>query len=209
MNINSDNIIKDAQRLRGTTDEVRSRRANSEHTSTQPAAQQIEIALDQMNINLRAHQQTVARLQLESIGLDQIERGLEFIVKSNPGDYEDIRQAIGEIQTAVEATRFQQQHLIPQTLREALYADLNAPGRAQSALDLLASRRNEIDNSLKDEFAQISKIQVSFENIQSVNLQLDGKAQSVVDDLSRQLLAQEQLVQSLLNPNTVMSLLRS
>lgn len=209
MNINSDNIIKDAQRLRGTTDEVRSRRTAGEQGSTQPAAHQIEVTLDQMNINLRTHQQTVARLQLESIGLDQIERGLEFVVKNNPGDYEDIRRAIGEVQTAADATRFQQQHLIPQTLREALYADLTAPGKAQAALDLLTSRRGEIDNSLRDEFAQISRIQVSFENIQSVNLHLDGKAQSVVDELSRQLLAQKQLVQSPMDPATVMTLLRA
>ncbi|HPH04170.1 MAG TPA: hypothetical protein PK297_14550 [Spirochaetota bacterium] len=209
MNINSDNIIKDAQRLRGTTDEVRSKRSSSEQGASQPAAHQIEVTLDQMNINLRAHQQTVARLQLESIGLEQIQRSLEFITKSNPGDFEDIRRAIGEVQTATEATRFQQQHLIPQTLREALYSDLTASGKAQSALTLLQARRGEIETGLKDEFAQISRIQVSFENIQSVNMQLDGKAQSVVEDLSRQLLAQKQLVQSPMDPATVMNLLRA
>lgn len=209
MIINSDNIIKDAQRLRGTTDEVRNKRSAPDQENVKPATHQVEVALDQMNINLRAHQQTVAKLQLESIGLEQIQRSLEFVVKNNPGDFEELRRAIGEAQTAADATRFQQQSLIPQNLREALYADLMIPAKAQTALDMVYTRNAEVEKGLKDEFSQISRIQISFENIQSVNMQLDGKALSVVDELSKQLLVQKQLVQSPMDPATVMSLLRN
>ena len=208
MQINSDNIIKDAQRLRGTGDDIKSRKAGDGEGKTAPANRQLEISLDQMNVNLRTHQQTVARLQLESIGLDQIERGIEFIIKNNPGDYEDLRRAMNETRTAADATRFQQQPLIPQTLRDALFGDLLEPGTALAAKALLDDRKTEIDATLKQEFAQISKIQVSFENFQSLNIPLDGKAGDVVNELKDQLLKQRQLVQAPMDPATVMNLLR-
>ena len=209
MQINSDNIIKDAQRLRGTGDDIKSRKTGDGEGKTSPANRQLEVSLDQMNVNLRTHQQTVARLQLESIGLDQIERGIEFIIKNNPGDYEDLRRAMNETRAAADATRFQQQPLVPQSLREALYGDLLEPGTTLAAKALLDNRKTEIDTSLKQEFEQISKIQVSFENFQSLNIPLEGKAQSVVADLKEQLVLQRQLVQSPMDPAIVMNLLRA
>ena len=209
MQINSDNIIKDAQRLRGAGDDIKSRKTGDGEGKTSPANRQLEVSLDQMNVNLRTHQQTVARLQLESIGLDQIERGIEFIIKNNPGDYEDLRRAMNETRAAADATRFQQQPLVPQSLREALYGDLLEPGTTLAAKALLDDRKTEIDTSLKQEFEQISKIQVSFENFQSLNIPLEGKAQSVVADLKEQLVLQRQLVQSPMDPATVMNLLRA
>jgi hypothetical protein len=209
MQINSDNIIKDAQRLRASSDDIRSHKADEQGTHPNPASQQIEVTLDQMNVNLRAHQQTVASLQLESIGLDQIERSLSFILKNNPGDYEDIRQAVNEMRNAVDATRFQQQTLIPHSLREALFGDILASGQAEKANQLLMERRTEIDANLVREFAQISRIQVSFENFQSLNMALEGRAQSVVEELTKQLVTQQQLLQSPMDPATVVNLLRS
>jgi len=222
MQINSDAIIQEAQRLRAGSEDLRSRRADEQGTPSPLASRQIEVSLDQMNVNLRAHQQTVARLQLENIGLDQIDQGLNFIIKSrsieqdlnfviknNPSAYEDIRRTVGEMQSAIEATRFQQQTLIPRNLREALYGDILAPGQAEDASRLLGQRRQEIEDTLRQEFAQISRIQVSFENIQSLNMSLEGRAQSVVDDLARQLVTQQKLVQSPMDPTTVMNLLRA
>jgi hypothetical protein len=208
MQINSDSIIQDAQKLRVSAEELRSRRTDEQGSQPAPAARQIEVALDQMNVNLRTHQQTVARLQLESIGLDQIEQGLTFIVKNNPGDFDDLKRVVGELQSAIEATRFQQQMLIPRSLREALYGDILAPGMAEAANQLLAQRRSEIEEGLKHEFAQISRIQVSFENIQALNMPLEGNASNLVAELAKQLVAQQQLVQSPMDPTTVMALLR-
>ena len=209
MQINSDTIIQDAQRLRTNTEDVRSRRADDHGTPSAPASRQIEVTLDQMNVNLRAHQQTVASLQLESIGLDQIERSLNFILKNNPGSYDDLRQAVSEMQSAVEATRFQQQPLIPRSLREALYGDILGQGQADRAAHMLSQRRTEITDSLQYEISQISRIQVSFENIQSLNMPLDGRAQSVVEELAKQLVSQQRFVQSPMDPTTVMNLLRA
>jgi hypothetical protein len=210
MQINSDTIIQDAQRLRANTDDIRSRRADEQGQHSAPASRQIEVALDQMNVNLRAHQQTVARLQLENIGLDQIERGLSFIIKNNPGgSYDELNRTVSEMQSAVEATRFQQQVLIPRNLREALYGDILVTGQADIAGQILAQRRAEIDDNLKSEIAQISRIQVSFENIQSLNMPLEGRAQSVVEELAKQLVTQQRLVQAPMDPATVMNLLRA
>jgi hypothetical protein len=209
MQINSDTIIQDAQRLRASTDDIRSRRADEQGTHTAPASRQIEVALDQMNVNLRAHQQTVARLQLENIGLDQIERGLNFIIRNNPGgSFDDLSRTVSEMQSAVEATRFQQQVLIPRNLREALYGDILGANQANFAEQLLAQRRAEVEDGLRHEIAQISRIQVSFENIQSLNMALEGRAQSMVEELTQQLVTQQRLVQSPMDPTMVMNLLR-
>jgi hypothetical protein len=210
MQINSDAIIQDAQKLRASSEDLRSYKAGEQDARTaQASRRQIEFALDQMNVNLRTHQQTVARLQLETIGLDQIERNLNFILKSNPEAFEEFKRVVTEMQSAVEATRYQQQSLIPQNLRDAIYGDLNLPGRALEAMQMLIQRREEIDKGLKYEFQQISRIQVSFENIQSLNMPLEGRAQSVVEELAKQLVTQQKLVQSPMDPNTVMNLLRA
>jgi len=209
MQINSDAIIQDAQKLRATSEDLRSHKAGEQGTRANPASQQIELALDQMNVNLRTHQQTVARLQLETIGLEQIEKNLNFIIKNNPGDFNDLKRAVTEIQSAIEATRYQQQSLISRNLRDALYADILMPGVAQDAMQMLSQRREDIEKGLKHEFAQISRIQVSFENIQSLNMPLEGRAQSVVEELTKQLLTQQKLVQSAMDPATVINLLRA
>ncbi|MDR2734401.1 MAG: hypothetical protein LBC99_07155 [Spirochaetota bacterium] len=209
MQINSDAIIQDAQKLRASSEDIRSYKAGDQGTRAALAAQQIELTLDQMNVNLRTHQQTVARLQLETIGLDQIEKNLNFIIKNNPGAFDDLKRVVTEVQSAIEATRYQQQYLIPRNLRDALYADILLPGMAQDAMQMLGQRREEIEKNLKNEFAQISRIQVSFENIQSLNMPLEGRAQSVVEELAKQLVAQQKLVQSPMDPTTVMNLLRN
>jgi hypothetical protein len=94
-------------------------------------------------------------------------------------------------------------------LRDVLFSDLLLPGQGENAMILVAGRRDQIANSLKYEFAQIKSIQVSFENIQSLNRSLEGHAQSVVDELAKQLVTQQKLLQSPMDPTTVMNLLRT
>lgn len=206
MKINSENLIKDAQQLRKTQQELRSKKSDSKGKESRPS-QQIQVTLGEIRVNLRSHQQTIAKLQLESVGLEQIERNLDFLLKQNPADYEAIKQAKSEIDTALDATRFQQQPLIPAGIREQLGGTLEDRGLVNRIKQEIALRRDEISGQLKMEFNQINKIQVSFENILSLNMPSNEKVRTNIEEIKQQLSLQEQ-IQANLNPATVMGLLQ-
>jgi hypothetical protein len=203
MKITSESIVNDAQRLKRTQDEARSRRADD---GARPS-QQIEVSLDQMSVSLKTHQQSIARIQLESIGLEQIERNLDFLIANNPGDFEDIKRAMNEITGSVDATRFQQQELIPRDIREALQALVSDRSQAGQTRDSVSARRNELGEILQREINQVNRIQVSLENVLSLNMPENSRIRPLIDDIKTQL-ANQAGFRSSLDPVTVMGLLR-
>lgn len=207
MQINSDNLIKDAQRLRRTQEEIKSKRSEGSLDDSRPA-REVQVTLDELNVNLRVHQQNVVKLQLESVGLEQVERNLEFLVKSNPGDFEDIKKAINEIDTALTATRFRDQELIPSSLREVLRRDREDASRLPELREDVARRRDEVDGQLATEYGQISRIQVSFENILSGTVPAGPAGRALIDELKEKLAFQQQ-IQGAMNPETVRQLLET
>jgi len=205
MKINSENLIKDAQKLRKTQEKPK--KSVDAGGNSRPT-KKIQLTLDTMFINLKTHQQNIAKLQLETVGLEQIEKSLDFIIKNNPGDFDSLKQAKNEIETAVNASMFQKDRLISDKLQKMLLSDLGKPGAAESTKNQVNLRKDEIKSLLKTEINKINKIQVSFENINSLNMPSDEKIGSIIEDIKNNLTIQQQ-IQSNVNPSTVLGLLKS
>lgn len=204
MKITSESLINDALRLRKSQDEIKGTGKSSK--STDKAKSRIKDTLGQINVNLKTHQQTVARLQLENIGLDRIEQSIDQLLKQNPGDYDQLRQSKNEMQTVIDATRFQNEPLIPQTIREMITNGLKSADDADKLKQSVTLRREAISGKLQMEFAQISKIQVSFENVLSQQLPGSDNIDQTIRDIKEQMTIQDR-IQSNVDPATVMGLI--
>jgi hypothetical protein len=99
------------------------------------------------------------------MGLDRIQQHVDQLKNMTPGI--DRKQVTDEIQTVLDATRYHQEPLIPQSIRDLFKLDLGNPDILKQASDSLTQRRELISTRLQKEFDQINKIQVSFENILS------------------------------------------
>jgi len=204
MKITSESLINDALRLRKSQDEVKG--TGKSRKGSREASNRIQDTLGEINVNLKTHQQTVARLHLENMGLERIEQSIDQLLKQNPAGYDQLRKAKNEIKTIVDATRYQQEPLIPTTVQELIAGGLNSSKDAQKIKQSLTLRRDAISGKLQMEFAQISKIQVSFENVLSQQLPGSDSIDQTINEIKKQLTIQDR-IQSSVNPTTVMELL--
>lgn len=208
MKINSDKLLNDARKLRKTQDESRSTRSSVE---TRPAAARLETRLDQMSGNLRTHRQNITRLQLESIGLDQLYNSVQNILEQQSRGTQPDAESLQQIETIVDATRFQQQQLIPGSIREMLRNAADSADYLKTVQDLIAKRRLEVSDLLGNELQQVNRIQVSFENIISANVPETGSVKPLMADIKQQLDAQSKRPSadvSKVNPHTALQLLQ-
>jgi len=205
MKITSEALISDALRLRKSQDEMQgAREAGKRSVETQT---RIKDTLGEINLNLKSHQKTIARLQLENIGLERIEQNLDQLQKQHPVEKKLVDQATDEIKTVLEATRYQQEQLIPKTIKDLFKEDLSIPDNLLQAKESVSLRRDTISGKLQMEFSQISKIQVSFENILSQQIPATDSVGGLIKDIKKQMTIQDK-IQSNVNPATVMGLLQ-
>lgn len=208
MKINSDRLLNDARKLRKSQDEQRTGRTGNGADK----ANRMQSRLDQMSGNLRTHQQNMAKLQLETISLDQLFNSVQNILEQRAGNSDIDQQNVQSIETTLNAARFQQQQLIPGSIRELLQDSLDSVDRLKTVQDLISKRRQDVSNLLGDELQQINRIQVSFENILSANIPETKNAKPLMDDIKQQLAVQDQLRSqdmSRVDPRSVMQLLQS
>lgn len=204
MKITTEALISDALRLRKSQDELKGTRETGKRSDETQA--RIHDTLGEINLNLKSHQKTIARLQLENIGLERIEQTIGLLLKEGP-DRNQLDRANNEIKTVLESTRYQQEPLIPRTIQDLFKEDLGNLDNLGKAKQGVSLRREEISGKLQMEFAQISKIQVSFENILSQQIPGTDKANDLVRDIKSQMTIQDK-IQSNVNPATVMGLLQ-
>lgn len=200
MKIDQENLLKAAIKLKQTQQKLKETSVKSKEFK------KIRVTLDDIGVSLKSHQQTVAKLQLENIGLEQIEKNLDMILKENPADFETIKQAKNKITTAVNSSKFQGDNLIPESIQNILNKDLAVKENLNEVKTSIQFRMNEITGLLETEFSQINKIQVSFENIMSLNTMDGDTASKTIDEIKEQLSIQQK-IQSNVNPTTVMGLL--
>ena len=93
MKIDPEHLLKDAKRLRKTQDDIKSQKPIANDIK------RIRVTLDDIGVSLKSHQQTIAKLQLENIGLEQVEKNLDQLLKQNPADFDMIKQAKNEMST--------------------------------------------------------------------------------------------------------------
>lgn len=203
MKITSETLINDALRLRKAQDELKGTRETGKRTSETQT--RITNTLGEINNNLLSHQKTIAQLQLENMGLDRIQQNVDQLKNMTPGI--DRQQIKDEIQTVLDATRYRQEPLIPQSIRDLFKLDLGNQDILQQATDSLTQRREALGIRLQKEFDQINKIQVSFENILSQQIPASAEAGTLIKEITTQMSLQEK-IQSNVNPATVMGLLQ-
>lgn len=203
MKITSETLINDALRLRKAQDELKGTRETGKRTSETQT--RITNTLGEINNNLLSHQKTIAQLQLENMGLDRIQQNVDQLKNMTPGI--DRQQVKDEIQTVLDATRYRQEPLIPQSIRDLFKLDLGNQDILQQATDSLTQRREALGIRLQKEFDQINKIQVSFENILSQQIPASAEAGTLIKEITTQMSLQEK-IQSNVNPATVMGLLQ-
>lgn len=203
MKITSETLINDALRLRKAQDELKGTRETGKRTSETQT--RITNTLGEINNNLLSHQKTIAQLQLENMGLDRIQQNVDQLKSMTPGI--DRQQVKDEIQTILDATRYRQEPLIPQSIRDLFKLDLGNQDILQQATDSLTQRREALNTRLQKEFDQINKIQVSFENILSQQIPASAEAGTLIKEITTQMSLQDK-IQSNVNPATVMGLLQ-
>ena len=203
MKITSETLINDALRLRKAQDELKGTRETGKRTSETQT--RITNTLGEINNNLLSHQKTIAQLQLENMGLDRIQQNVDQLKSMTPGI--DRQQVKDEIQTILDATRYRQEPLIPQSIRDLFKLDLGNQDVLQQATDSLTQRREALGTRLQKEFDQINKIQVSFENILSQQIPASAEAGILIKEITTQMSLQDK-IQSNVNPATVMGLLQ-
>ena len=199
MQINRDTVLQDAKRLKQSAAST----ANPENR-TKPGAtdtgSNVRSSLDSINVDLRTHQQNTAKLQIESLGLSQIRSSIDAVL-ARP---ETSGSTSEQIETAIDATRFQKELLIPENIRSMLREAAGNPQTLQTILPGIENRQQEVAGLLEHELSHISKLAVSLENIVSLNA--GSEIQSLANGIREQLSTQQQ-IQSAMDPRTVMSLL--
>lgn len=202
MKVDPEILLKNARKLRKSQDNVKQKKSGSGDFK------KLKVTLDEIGVSLKSHQHTIAKLQLEHMGLEQIEKSIDFLLSQNPTDFEDLKQAKNQIDTALKTALFQGNPLIPENVKQAVTSNLAKPDLLDKSKQMLRTRIDEITGLLTTEFNQINKIQISFENIMSLNLQSNSSVINTIDEIKEQLSVQEQ-IQSNVNPATVMGLLNS
>jgi len=202
MKISSDNLLKEAFKLKEAT---KSSSNKNDDKKTGKATEFVENKLGQLQSSLKMHQKNLLRYRLEETGLKKINNSLTSLKNDNKVDADSTNKTIKAI---ISATKFRQEQVISPDLQQIITTNLSNKDNLNSTTDEVSKRLTNLEKLVNDEFKQISKIEVSFQNIVSANIPSSDKARVTLADIKNELAIQDQ-IKTTVDPATVMHLLKA